>query len=50
MADMITIANDLYTANNYSIRLAEKRDLMSKRWEEILEKFGGTNIKMVNEV
>lgn len=50
MNDIMGIAADIYTANNYFIRLSEQRDLVSQRWKIILEKFGGTDIKMINEV
>ena len=50
MNNIVDIANDIYSANNYFIRLSEQRELISQRWNEILEKFGGTDIKMVNEI
>jgi hypothetical protein len=50
MNDIVDIAKDIYTANNYFIRLSEQRDLVAQRRKTILEKFGGTDIKMVNEI
>lgn len=50
MNDIVDIAKDIYTANNYFIKLSEQRDLVAQRRKTILEKFGGTDIKMVNEV
>lgn len=50
MNDIMGIAANIYTANNYFLELSEKRDLISQRWKIILEKFGWTDIKMVSEV
>jgi hypothetical protein len=50
MNNIVDIATNIYTANNYFIQLSQKRDIISQRWKTILEKFVGTDIKMINEI
>lgn len=48
--NITAIAKNPDIANNNTIKLSKDRALMAERWKQILQKLGGTNIKMVKEV
>lgn len=50
LTDTTINKKDYENINKEMYKIASDRQLMSSRWRKILEKFGGTDIKMVNKL